>query len=1461
MKNKYSKYILGITIFYFVWLLVLPIGISCTVNYICKKIDCITVVRPRIATSLLPNVRFRANEIKLYNPDSSVALYIKSPKMNLRLFPLLIGKIHLNSVEGKTVKADFRLSDKLYLGQYPIDIPKTNAKFAVNRVKFRKINLDLSQNKEKYSFRGNDIYYKSINHGKGVVLSLNADLLSNGKNTSSLYFDVNLPNNKNYKKSKFNIDICEFKLSPFSKLVDYFTKEYPNYEIVSTDGLINIHSDNRKLYASLSGINIKFKDKYKNMVFPDKIYIQSHYRIGKNNLKILNTTVDGKNVHTAVSGRIKNYLTKKPDFDLEINMPKSDVRAGAMLLPPIITEDVDIPKLKEYPFYGDIIGSLKVKGAYPEPDIFGKVQIRNGVLIRPIPNAAGAKIDIEFIGKKFLLDVHVPAGGKEVVDVDGSITVYGEKFANLNVKTTNSVSLAVAEFALNPIHDIFRFILGPVPIMKITGLGNANLKIVGTKRNPHVWGDFNFKNAGASFNGVRNMTLEHADGNLHFDNQDAHFINRTGTLHGQKATVDGTCKLLGDLDFNVTANNQNLSDLYKTLSTSPMLSDMSDIVPKMSNIKGKSDLFLNLTGHLIDINDLRINENVIPKGFIKLKGNSFDMNKINIWGLYGIINFDKKDCDFNLKSHISKSSIINIEGKVKDDKADVKIVSPRLLVNDFDKDNLKFLDNLFVKLNAKYKGKINKIDYGGINANVEILPNSNPVKKVKIISGKINLKNAEIRINNLKGRVRQNPFGLNIRANIKNIDKPDFNISDLHFSGNIMCRNFDLTALNYLIKSEILPKDIQKELGRVRFKSGRTTINAKASNSRLNGNIYFTNTELTYMVNRKVFLPLKFSGGQISMRNNSLKIERLIGHIDDMPVMIYGNVSNILRAPKYKVYVNSKLIQHTFDKYWNAVNIYPIKINGDILLSAICEGTLNHADIKSNIKMEADSYIYYMGATFGDINNPNSVYIDADYDSSGLLKLNRFKYNKLIKSQNNRLNIVPVLSVKGAIKPVGNIYEFKDLCIKTDTSANADFFNIIFKKPTIKSGTFTSDLRINGNSRYPKILGKFHAVNINMPYLNTNIKDINVDFEPSDIKSVVKGKVLDNYIMISSDMKNKLTPPYKINKADIYINDFDINRLANNLKQIELKGIHSAIAPSSETMGTNIMRSLLFDNMKIRAGNVKIKNIKATNFEADCSLNNKMKLSINPFKFNMANGRIVGEAEYNLLNNHMKMEMDAKDVNANTLSYALFDIQNQIFGSLTGHIDLSCNAYDEKTAIKTLNGSGTFNVAHGRMPKLGSLEYLLRAGNFLKGGITSLSMNGILDIMTPMKTGEFTSINGRIRIKDGIAKTIEINTLGKNLNLYMIGSINLYTSIADMHIFGQLSRRASTILGAVGNISLNTLFNKIPGISLDSNSPFLNDLNKIPGIELSSKATRKFMVKILGDINSDDFVKSFRWIN
>lgn len=221
--------------------------------------------------------------------------------------------------------------------------------------------------------------------------------------------------------------------------------------------------------------------------------------------------------------------------------------------------------------------------------------------------------------------------------------------------------------------------------------------------------------------------------------------------------------------------------------------------------------------------------------------------------------------------------------------------------------------------------------------------------------------------------------------------------------------------------------------------------------------------------------------------------------------------------------------------------------------------------------------------------------------------------------------------------------------------------------------------------------------------------------------------------------------------------------------------------------------------------------------------------------------------------------MHVENTNAQIVSETLFDIKGQIYGSVTGDINLTCNGKSNDKCTQTLNGDAKFSVQNGRMPKLGSLEYLLKAGNLIKGGLTGLSINGIIDLITPYKTGEFASINGYFAIQNGIAHDIKIYSAGKDLNMYMKGSYNLNNMIADMRIFGALTKNFSTLMGKIGNASLNGLFNTIPWVNISESPSIINDdIQNIPNSNGTN--ARMFRAEIYGDINGNDYVKEFKWL-
>ena len=1457
MLKNYFKYIVVFFILYFIWAMVLPLLFSLNADKLVNIVEKTTgtrleLTKPKLNLWVPTNIKFQADKLSVLNNDSSQALFIEKPYVSIKLLPLFLGKLNIRSFEAKDIQSNFYFDNNLYLGDYLIEIPKENNNLKLDRIKINKYQISVFDKKSKIPIiiNGQSLYYKQA-FGNFYIRGYNK--LKINSSTSTANFDIKIPRRNYIQNSKINIVISNFELSPFKNLFNTFL----NNNIVALDGLININSNNTNLKGEIDRAKLLMTDSAKSIIFPEKFIINSDFKLNSNNIKIKSFDVKGDGIIASLKGEISNFTSKNPLFNLEINMPEGDARKIALMLPPLVVPQFNIYRLKMYPFYGNAKSKLTIKGKFPEPNINGYINLSDVYLIKRIPNADETNINIKCIDKKMNIDVVVPAGDGETVYITGDIDDYGDNHADLRIRSSKSVNLATAEFVLNPLHQILRFIMGPVPIMDIKGRGNINIRIIGSKKDPHIWGDFNFKDTSASFNDIHNLILEHASGTLSFNDQDAHFINKTGTVHGEPFIIDGKCTLFGNIDFDIIGHNQPSQDLLNTLKTSPLFQTLKTVIPDIQQSKGNVDLVVNLTGKLPNIYDIRLTENLFAKGTITLKNNSLILNKIPIKKVNGIIGFDNLDVDLDLLSILDNSSKIKISGKIKNEIANLDIVSPYLDINEFTKEYFKELDNCYVSLKAKYKGRIDKIELNKLECTGKVLRNDNPIKNIKVLTGELNLKNSRLSVNNLSGFIKQNPFNINLIIN--NISE---DIRKSVTSGNILLKNFDLKTLNYFKNIDYLPKDVQKIISGFEILDGNTDLNLKIRNNNINGSTNFNNINAVYKFEKtpktELAIPIKLIHGEIVIKNNRIFMNKMNTLVDNMPVLVYGNISNIFRTPKFDIHINSKLMQKTFDKYWNVDNIYPIKLKGDILMGSLITGTPDKINTRLDLKLESNSSVYYMGATVGDPENPITLNSNFDIFKNNVIRLNKFEYGKLITSQNNKQNIFPLLTVTGGITYYDNsFYKFDNLLIKTDSPTDARIFNVIFKKPTIKHGQFVSNLRINGKSTSPHILGNLDITGLDMPFLNTTIKDLSMDFKDKDIILESKGEVLSNNIIFSAKLKNKFTSNYIVEKAEIFVRHIDINSLMSDLKQLELKTFNEN---SSNNTNTDFINTVLFNKLTVYADSVKIKNLNAKNFKASCTLNEKMQLFVKDFKFDIANGEIHGSALYNLLNNVLKLNLNANNVNANELMIALLDLPNQIYGNLVGTIELISNVTNETTSKETLSGKILFTVQNGRMPKLGSLEYLLKAGNIIKSGITAISMNSIVELITPLKTGEFSSIDGNIKINHGICN-VELHSKGKDLNMFIKGKHNLVTNIADMLVLGQLSRKVSTAFGAVGNLSLNTLFNKIPGVNLSENGQLINELNKIPGIEISNKSYRKFVVEIFGNINNDNNVKSFKWIN
>ncbi len=1293
-------------IYYWVVPLVVNVGarVSEISDYAKKELGVdIKLKSPELKMGLIPSVWLSAQEFAIADKNDKYPFLVTNPKIKIRLIPLIFGKVNVAYFSCDRVHANLRIDKnyRIYLGD-TLFVKASDSILSIDNSKMNVEKYDILlkdeiQNKN-IAITGDYFDLIKFNSEKFVKFSTNTKLKVD-KKVSVLNADVafNIPFEKSFDSNEivFNGILTNLDLADFSPYVIKYTKG----KITNLSGVVNIQGKTRISAIGIKQIAMKIvvdnlgiftKDKISSIVLRNKLNVDILADIFKKAVVIKGVKLDSKNLHAVVSGKILRFGSKNSILDLVVKVSNTRAENIVGLLPPTLTNPIDINlyALKKYGFYGDVDGDLTIKGKYLTPKVEGKVDVKNVYVIKPLA-IPKAKVDLNFIGTKVDLDVFVPVGKSEYVSVKGPIDLYGSKKADLDIFTTQSVDLETTQFILNPVHEVFNFEIGPVPVMKLKGVGNIKLKVKGDKANPHLTGVLNFIDATASFNDL-NAIFTKVNGEVLFKDKMVYFKTHSALMDSKPVNINGKCSVYGDLDFEAITNGQNLIYMYNVFRTSKMLSGYQKILPPMAKVGGKMNLKIKVKGKVKNINDFVIGKTIFVSGHLKLLGNAFQLNSFPtpIKNIYGDIDFDDNEVKFDLYSLVNKSKIY-VKGRFKDEKLDLKM-----------------------------------------------------------------------------------------------------NLKDLAFS--------------------------------------------------------YKNT------------PVKIYGGNLEINNNRLVVYKLNAVVDSMPILIDGMIDDIFNKPVFNLYINSKPSQKFIDKYINKTATYPLKVKGDIIYSARITGARDAISAKTEINMEKDSSIYYMGSTIGDVNNPIRIFLDAVIGKNSVV-ISNFQYDKLISSQNDREFVSPQLSARGEISFTNNNVYLHNFRVRTQNPTDAKVFNILFKKSMIKQGMFTSNVILNGPASVPKMIGFLNFNGVDIPLLDTTIKDISLNFDSRNIDIKAKGEMFGNKIALFANMQNDLTPPYDLKDVDIYLGNLDINKISKSLNQLQ---IDSNMNTLSEPKSGFDLSNWLVKDAKLKADSVLVKNVYAKDLTANFSISEKMLLSLKDFKFGVADGTVSGNFKYNLLNKTSSLDLYVEKVNANNLADTLFDLPNQIYGSLTGQANLVCNGSSHKACMETLSGNAGFRVANGRMPKLGSMEYLLRAANLVKSGVTGLTINSLIGVVAPLKTGDFENINGNFEINKGFADSVQIFSKGKDLSLFVKGTYNFSTQTADLDVFGRLAKKASNVLGPVGNTSLNTLFNAIPGLNLDetNKAEFIKNFNKIPGFELNDKKYRVFSVDIYGDISGENYVQSFKWV-
>ena len=452
----------------------------------------LSVKSPYVKMGHTPAIWFMAEDISLLNNDGTQAFNMQHSAIKIYLLPLLAGKIQIGNFSSDSITANlfYTKNSELKLGQYKLEkLPQSKMELtkAYIRLGNYKISLnDLKQNK-KILLDGTYLTVDEFKNNKKIKLSTSANL-SVDKKISEIMADVDikLPINK-ITEDQFKVKgrITNLNLADFSE----YATVIPNSKIETLSGIINLIADtnskpdkHKNIFAKLSieNLGIIQKEKARSIYCNNKINIRTDIDTIKNGINIKNMKILSDGIDINTRGRITRLDAKIPYLDMDVAINKSRTENFIPLMPgeENLLEEINFYALKKNPFYGDITGNLNIKGKADTADVTGKILVTEGYLNKPLPNnTEKAVIKLSFNGQKMVMDAKVPASLTETVFIKGDVELYNNKNADLYIKSTKNVDLKIAQTVLNPLHEILKFDLGPVPIMDIKGKGGINLSV------------------------------------------------------------------------------------------------------------------------------------------------------------------------------------------------------------------------------------------------------------------------------------------------------------------------------------------------------------------------------------------------------------------------------------------------------------------------------------------------------------------------------------------------------------------------------------------------------------------------------------------------------------------------------------------------------------------------------------------------------------------------------------------------------------------------------------------------------------------------------------------------------------------------------------------------------------------------------------------------------------------------
>lgn len=991
--------------------------------------------------------------------------------------------------------------------------------------------------------------------------------------------------------------------------------------------------------------------------------------------------------------------------------------------------------------------------------------------------------------------------------------------------------------------------VSPNPLKQFVDLGiksniNSDIKIRNLNKIPELYGHLNIENLTVL---VDSKELPKSFIKLNFDKYLAK-INSTLYINQQQyISAQGDVNPIKKpaADLNIKTTNISLSSLktvsYNTFKTLGI--DTSIIKPISINGNLKSDFHIEATPKklnykgLTSIDKLNVSFDNIPlvKDF---NSKIIDKdNKLVISETNGLL----ADSLMTVNGTIDESTNTNITAEaVKLNLTTLNVLLKKLKTNKMFKDALKDIDSVsgFMGVKAKLTGKLASVKPEVLLTfdNASVVPDELGLPiTAKKGSVYIDLNNAKI--SDVTVDLLGSPLYISgIISELQSKPKADIDIK---------LPKFYASNIKKLASIPTVDKKTKLAINNLSSLKGDLSLIVKIKNEKINGSVkinsisaYDSASKLTYAI----------PSGTILFNDKDADIKNIKLQAKNSNIITNGTIKNIMSVPVIDIIADgvvytSDLISISSD----FKNVF--KPNGKLPLVVSLKGKPDNLSL--NMQLKADKTTELSMVNIKQLSNLNKILnINATVTPSSIKLVNSGLFTSAKSMDIATAN--KVLYIDGEIKNIDKPNPvFSNLKVSVPNTLNVSIKNMKNTTANLKANVL-----LNGALDSPKLMGGIVINNVNAPLYKLTADTFNVDFTNSKISATGRNlKIASSDLEVSALLQPKLSEPYVFD---------DLIVRSQYLNVDELSSVFASDSPQQPQRLPLIIKQGTFSAKKLKSGDIVA-------YDTGCnfSMAQDNTVSVPNLKTTAMAGLVTGKVTYNLYSSYTTADIKAENLNAGEVSRVILLQPNLIHGALSSNIKISTQGLTPEQKTRNTKGSIDFKIVNGQMGSLGNFEYFLNAANLVSGNIMGFNVNQTIGVLQPKNTGQFSLLEGVIRLNSGIATIESVKSQGKHLSLYIKGQTNILNNSGDLVIFGRTSQDVVEALGPLGDISIEKLLGQIPhfgALATNLLSAYYaqadqSEIDQIPQLTSEDTESKMFKVIISGNLQNPRAVKSFKWIN